>query len=275
LEQTVPASVSLLGAGWLGLPLGRFLLERGFSVLGSTTRTERLEEIRRAGIRPYLLELGELKPDDKAYADFFRSGIVVLTLPPGRKREDVEQRYPAQVATVLEAAVRGGVRRLLFTSSTGVYGNTNDWVRESDPANPTRAGGRALLAAEGVIRSQSELPATILRLAGLVGGDRQPGGFLAGRKDLPNGDAPVNLVHRDDCIRIIYEIIRQERWGEVYNVCADAHPKKRAFYPQQARALGLEPPTFQPGGPANYKIVSNEKVKRDLGYSFLYSNWGD
>jgi hypothetical protein len=38
--------------------------------------------------------------------------------------------------------------------------------------------------------------------------------------------APVNLIHRDDCIGIINAIIEQNVWAEVFNGCADTHPFK-------------------------------------------------
>lgn len=262
-------TVSILGAGWLGLPLGRYLVEKGYAVKGSTTRAERLAELEAAGLQPFLLRVGE-QIEGEWLESFFASDILILNIPPGRRREDVAAEHPREVRRVYELAVAGGVQHLLFISSTGVYGDLNRVVTEADAPDPDRASGRALAAIETFLRRQTAIEPTILRLAGLVGGERKAGRFLAGKRDLPGGDAPVNLVHLDDCIGVIYEIIRQEKWGEIYNVCADEHPPKRSFYPAQAEREGLEPPTFRDDGKAPFKIISNEKVKVELGYAFRH-----
>ena len=49
--------ISILGCGWLGLPLAKALLEKGFSVNGSTTSTEKLSILENAGISPFLISL--------------------------------------------------------------------------------------------------------------------------------------------------------------------------------------------------------------------------
>jgi nucleoside-diphosphate-sugar epimerase len=111
---------------------------------------------------------------------------------------------------------------------------------------------------------------TVLRMAGLVGGSRKPGRFLAGKKDIPNGEAPVNLVHLDDCIGLIQSLIKQEAFGHTLNVVADGHPTRAAFYTAQAEKEGLEPPTFKGNKELAYKIISNEQAKALLAYTFQH-----
>jgi UDP-glucose 6-dehydrogenase len=48
--------ISIVGCGWLGLPLGAKLVKNGHRVFGSTTSEEKIEEIKAAGIAPYLLK---------------------------------------------------------------------------------------------------------------------------------------------------------------------------------------------------------------------------
>ena len=105
-------------------------------------------------------------------------------------------------------------------------------------------------------------------MSGLVGGDRKAGRFFAGKRDVPEGNAPVNLVHLDDCIGVVEAQIQQAAWGKLYNVCADDHPRKADYYTAQAIAEGFDPPTFLPDETPRYKVVSNEKVRGELGYVF-------
>ena len=79
----------------------------------------------------------------------------------------------------------------------------------------------------------------------------------------------MNMVWRTDCIQLIYELIRQDIWGETFNICADEHPLKKDFYVRKAIEEGFEPPVFSEDTEANFKIISNEKVKRVLGFEFL------
>jgi nucleoside-diphosphate-sugar epimerase len=143
-------------------------------------------------------------------------------------------------------------------------------VAEEDNPEPERASGKALVVCEKFLKEQKDLNTTILRLAGLVGGDRKAGRFLAGKKDLSNAKAPVNLIHRDDCIQIISQILQQNKWGLTLNAAADEHPEKANFYKAQTEKLGLEPPTFQEQNKPSYKIVSNQKLKQVLNYTFLH-----
>lgn len=262
-------TISILGAGWLGLPFGKKLVELGHSVKGSTTTPDKLASIKAAGIQPFLLkaesELAGINIDD-----FFNCDLLLLNIPPKRGNPNVEQDYPEQVASILQQAIFNGVAKCIFISSTSVYGNENHVAREQDALYPASGSGRALVETEKMVREAFPDSATILRMAGLTGPGRQIGRFLAGRQNLSNGKAPVNLVHLDDCIGVMLTIIEQDKFGKTYNVCADEHPLKEEIYPAQARKLGLDPPTFAADSAPAYKIISNEQVKEELGYSFQH-----
>ena len=58
--KKVMTNISILGCGWLGVPLAKALLEKGFSVNGSTTSTEKISTLENAEISPFLIELGEV-----------------------------------------------------------------------------------------------------------------------------------------------------------------------------------------------------------------------
>ena len=51
--------ISILGCGWLGFPLAKALLSKGFSVKGSTTSIEKLAVLENVGIVPFLIALSE------------------------------------------------------------------------------------------------------------------------------------------------------------------------------------------------------------------------
>ena len=266
----MPYTISILGCGWLGLPLGKALARSGYAVKGSTTSPDKLELIKAAGIKPFLLTVeDEVQAAEKTA--FFNADLLILNIPPGGRRDPaVEENHPRKVKAVLNEISLSPVRQLLFISSTGVYGNENGTVNEETPSAPSTASGKALDIIERFLGLQQSLDITVLRLGGLIGGERKPGRFLAGKKEVANGEAPVNLVHRDDCIGVIEAVIKQNAWGHTFNVVADKHPTRAAFYTTQAEKEGLEPPTFVANDNLSYKIVSNEKVKAVLNYTFQW-----
>lgn len=265
-------TISILGCGWLGFPLAKKLVENGHIVKGSTTSPQKLAFLHKHKIDPYLIEVQKkIKGNNLPY--FFSSGILVLNIPPGRKRKDVARSHPQQVAAIIESALLNGAKKILFISSTSVYGNVNRVVTEADEPRPETASAEALVKAEGMLMRQEDLEVTIVRFGGLVGEDRKAGRFLAGKKDLKNGDAPINMIDQADCVAILTQIIEQDIWGEIFNACADEHPTKKAFYTAQAKKQGFELPTFSTTeNLVGYKEVSNYKLKQRLSYDFLKPN---
>lgn len=263
--------ISILGCGWLGFPLGQYLAVRGYTVKGSTTTPAKLDTLHQHKIIPFLIEVGKMVKGNNLPL-FFQSEILVLNIPPGRRRKDVGRSYPRRITAILEKAEQYGIQKILFISSTSVYGNVNRIVTEADEPQPETESGKAIVTVEELLQANKGFETTILRMGGLVGGNRQAGRFLAGKKGLKNANAPVNLIHQQDCIRIITAIIEQECWGEIFNACTDDHPSKREFYTFQAKKQGLEPPEFLNEIEMSFKEVSNYKLKRTLNYEFLNPN---
>lgn len=259
-------TISILGVGWLGFPLAEFLLEKGYTVKGSTTSEHKIHKMLEVGIKPYLIDLQD-RIIGIEVEDFFEADILIITIPPKR---DIE-KYIMQMEMIAESIQSSVVQKIIYTSSTGVYGNSKGITTEETPLSPEKVSSKAVVQAEQILKNTKK-DLTICRLVGLYGGKRQAGRFLAGRKDLPSGNAPVNLVHQEDCIHVITQIIEQDKWNEVFNVCSDNHPPRKIFYPLQAQRLDLKEPVFAlDDKPSSaYKTISNEKVKSSLGYTFKH-----
>ncbi len=220
------------------------------------------------GIEPFRIRL---TPDleGAGLVDFFDSEVLLLNFPPGRKRPDVEAFMERAMDGLLAAIQDGRVCFVVFASSTSVY--SSGTVREEDAGRPPpdTASGRALLAAEMALRQLSTIQTTVLRYGGLYGYERKPGLFLTGGI-VQGGTRPVNLVHRDDAVDVTVRVIAQNVCGEVFNVCADKHPTRAAFYVQAAKWLGRSAPTFGPDYSLPAKIVLNGKLRRTLPYTFRH-----
>ncbi|MGI4739899.1 MAG: hypothetical protein ACRYG7_32420 [Janthinobacterium lividum] len=268
---TTGSTVAVLGCGWLGLPLAQALQAQGHRVLGTTTTPEQLPVLKAAGIEPHLLQLGpDFSAADEARltALLSQATTLVLNVPP---RAAIAGGYPQLLRPVHRAVAAARLKAVLFVSTTGVYPEEPQLMREQD-AISTRDAASDVLRTEGhFVPRYGQWQSTVVRLGGLIGPGRAPGRFLAGRQNLTLGDAPVNLLHLADAVGVLNTIITRGIWGYTLNVCAQSHPARREFYPAAAAYLGLEPPTFRPefgGG----KTIDSSLLRSVVPYQFQYDD---
>ncbi|AWL10889.1 Protein YeeZ [Saliniradius amylolyticus] len=251
---------ALIGCGWLGLPLAESWLRQGHHVIGTTRSQDKADQLATLGIQPQLFALGERLPPVVAKAD-----AVVLNIPPGRKNlkpESFRQNIEALLAQVSSQT------KLLFISTSSVFGQHQSEVDEASATEPDTPSGELHCQLEAHLHSHFGTRASVLRLAGLIGGDRHPVKMLAGRK-LDNGQRPVNLIHRDDVINAINAIVRLNHWGYTLHLAANDHPSRDTFYTWAAKQAGLALPSFtRDEGPA--KIIHSQQTQKRLGLTLAY-----
>ena len=259
-------TVSILGCGWLGVPLGKHLIDKGFSVKGSVTSQEKFGQLSDAGISPHQIVLN----DSKAKVDditFFEADVLIISISPLRI-EGIEQFFPTQIRQLIPFILKSGVRKVIFISSTSVYPENFQTASENDVLFPDKESGKACLLAENLLNDQSDFKTTVLRFGGLIGADRNPARFLP--KSIRSvANIPVNLIHQDDCIGIISAILDHDLWGETLNACCPEHPLKKDFYGKAAQISGLPKPLISDQKVA-HKIVDSSKLIRLLDYKFKY-----
>jgi nucleoside-diphosphate-sugar epimerase len=260
--------ISILGCGWLGLPLAKSLLQNGFSIKGSTTSLEKISPLQSAGITPFLVRLEE-QQISASVADFLADSLILIINIPPKLRGASSENFVAKITTLLPFIENSTIEKVLFVSSTSVFGDDNDLVTEDSPLNPDTEGGRQLAIVENVLQKNRHFQTTILRFGGLIGEDRNPVRFLSGRENIENPNAPINLIHQDDCIGIIEKIIALNSWGETYNAVAPFHQTRQEYYTQKATELNLALPKFAALNTIVGKTILNNKVIEVLDYSFI------
>ncbi|WP_205504436.1 SDR family oxidoreductase [Rufibacter psychrotolerans] len=261
-------TISVMGCGWLGLPLAEELVKRGYRVKGSTTTAEKLPLLAAKGIEPFLVQFPE-NSSKSQLREFLEADVLLFNIPPSRSTTD-QSTYEQLLQAVLERCSPQG-RAVLFVSSTSVYPDLNRGVTEAD-AVPSPNASSLMLRCEFLVQQAMPGRATVVRFGGLMGGQRHPGRFLAGKTAVPQPDGPVNMIHLTDCVQLLAEMIRQEKWGYVFNACAPEHPTRQAFYTQASQLLGLVPPKFTQSSEPKFKRISSERVQQELSYTFLYPN---
>lgn len=264
--------ISILGCGWLGLPLAKKLIEKGNSVKGSTTSENKLSILENVGIKPFIVLLSEVEGISENVNDFLnKSEILIIDIPPklrGENPDSEKKIFVEKIKNFIPFIENSSVKKVLFVSSTSVYGDNNELITEETVPNPETESGKQLLLVETILQKNKNFETTILRFGGLIGEDRQPVKFLAGKENLENPDAPVNLIHLNDCIGIIEEIINKSKWNEVFNAVAPFHPTREAYYTQKAKELNLILPKFSAEKSNIKKIISSEKIETVLNYKF-------
>lgn len=263
--------ISILGCGWLGLPLAKALLGNDFSVKGSTTSVEKLSVLENLGIQPFLVVLSEDKTEENLTGFLENSKILIIDVPP-KLRGTEKENFVSKIKNVIPFIEKSSVENVLFISSTSVYGEDNLIVTEETELNPDTESGRQLVQAEQLLQSNPNFKTTILRFGGLIGEGRHPIHFLAGRKNLDNPDAPINLIHQKDCIGIILKIMELNSWNETFNAAAPSHPSRKNYYTQKAIDFNLALPEFNSENLTFGKTILSSKVENVLGYTFTKPN---
>lgn len=258
--------VGIIGCGGVGWPLAKQLVQGGYSVVGTTTREARLASLDELGVASVLLDL---RTHEGALPALLQSiDIAVVTLPPSRIEQGMRD-YPEQLRYLDQQFEANNVSAVLFTSSTDIYPQNGEWVTEEDAAMITpRFTSTPVLALEQIFSHNPAYQATHVRFAGLMGEGYSEGAWVAGR-EIKGADDRINMVHKDDCVAIMQRIIQRAIWNECFNVVADEHPTKAEFYNRLCDLRGLQRPVFVEGESA-YRLVSNEKVKRMLGHTFIH-----
>jgi nucleoside-diphosphate-sugar epimerase len=265
--------ISIMGCGWLGQPLARQLLRDGHNIVATCRADAKQKQLQQLGFSTQLYNLGDSVNTD-AIKSVLQCDLLILNIPPGGKQIQ-PTFFTKQMCDLVKQAKMVGTKRLLFISTTAVYGEAQGEMHEQSPCTPTTQSAQAHLKIEQQVLASFAHDACILRLAGLVGHDRHPAKHLAAKTNLNNALQPVNLIHQQDVIAAIKLIIEFEHFGHIFHLSAHEHPSREDYYQWACNKLGLLPPTFidseedSPGKKINAKWTC-DTLRLDLSYPSPY-----
>ena len=247
-------NISILGCGWLGRSLAISLLDEGYVVKGSTTREERLELLEINNIDAFKIDITSFEEFD----DFLNVDILIIAITS----KDLDGFH-----NLISQIQESSIQKVIFISSTSVYGRRNKVMTEEDEVLKT-----PLLEIENLFRENPFFETTIIRFAGLFGDERHPSNWFKNGQKIPQPKGFVNMIHKEDCIEIIHEIIDQNCWNQTFNACSNHHPTRREFYTIAKVSNDLEVPEFVENEVYEWKIISSKKVQNVLGHIFIHDN---
>jgi len=275
--------VAILGCGYVGIALGRQLTPN-HDVVGVRRSEAGIEAIEDAGFEAVQADVTD---DDSLSAVPDADWVVFAASSGGRGADVAREVYVEGLRTAIDHfwSREDAPDRLVYTSSTGVYGDHDgEWVDEETPLGPQTEKTEVLAEAERVAR---ERPAeygghgTVARYAGLYGPDRyRLDRYLEG----PVTAGYLNMVHRDDAAGAVRYLLEGDHRDEVVLVVDDEPVEKWAFADWLAEQAGVSFPPKQTteerladpelSETAKRRIqtskrCSNERL-RELGYEFVY-----
>ncbi|WP_136715807.1 SDR family oxidoreductase [Halorientalis salina] len=235
--------VAILGCGYVGLELGRQLAD-DHEVVGVRRSQDGLDAIESAGfesVQADITEATELASVPDADA------VVFAASSGGRGAEAAREVYVEGLRTAIEqfGGREDSPDRLVYTSSTGVYGDHGgDWVDEETPLDPTTEKTRVLAEAERVaheVAADYGIDGTVARFAGLYGPDRYR---LTRYVDGPVTEGFLNMIHRDDAAGAVRYLLAEDLARDEAVLVVDDEPvSKWAFADWLAEQCGVpEPP---------------------------------
>ncbi len=261
--------ISIIGCGWLGLPLAKNLIDNGYKIKGSTTSTEKLSQLKNTAIEGYTIQLNENGTTGKIDAFLDASETIIINIPPGLRRQP-DKDHVKEIEHLMHAITRHKIKNVLYVSSTSVFKNEEHFpvIKNNTKPNAISNSALQLIAIEKMLKANDNFNTTILRFGGLIDSERHPGKVLSGRKNISDPDAPINLIHKEDCIEIISTILQQNYWNTAINASYPFHPKKSDYYISYSKTHGLDLPEFNLNEKSKGKIIDSSELLQQLKYRF-------
>lgn len=254
----------IAGCGDLGVRLARRLDRQAWAVHGLRRNPQHLP----ANIAPISADL--LDPGSLTGMDTHWDAIVYQATPDARTPEAYRNAYLQGLENLTGCCE---AKRLIFVSSTAVYGQTQgEWVDEQTPTEPEAFSGQILLEAESVASRAGGLS---VRFSGIYGPGRD---FLI--RLLQSGRAKcrtqppqwTNRIHSEDCAGTLAHLLELDHPAPVY--CAtDSRPAPRCeVLDWLAGQLDIQPPKRESAASDQGKRVSN-RLLLNSGFSFQYPDY--
>jgi nucleoside-diphosphate-sugar epimerase len=264
----------VIGCGYLGSRVASLWLAQGHRVRALTRG--RADQLRGLGVEPVTGDVR--RPRDMLALEPADTVLYAVAPERGGGNSTAEEVWLEGLVNLL-CVVRGwpAPPRLLFISSTGIYGQTDgEEVDETSPTEPADESGRVILKAERLLR-EGLADAVVLRFAGIYGPGRliRSQSLLKGELIPADPDGWLNLIHIQDGAAAVVAAGERARPAATYNV-ADGHPvRRRDFYARLAESLGAPPPRFAPPaqGDATNRRVNNRKMHTELGVALRYPSY--
>jgi nucleoside-diphosphate-sugar epimerase len=207
------------------------------------------------------------------------AALLHMINPVPSLKEKYKQVNVRGTATVVEAAIQAGLKRILFFSTIAVYANSNGKIiTEDSPTHPETFYAQTKLAAERIVLEAKATDGrpigTVLRL-GAVYGSRIKGNYqrlvqsLARGRFIPIGDGcnRRTLIYDEDVAQAsVLATQHPSAAGRIFNLSDGQFHRMTEIVATICKALGRKPPgMLLPVGPVRFVARMVEGVAHLIG----------
>ncbi|SFC20643.1 NAD(P)-binding domain-containing protein [Kaistella jeonii] len=237
--------IAIIGCGWVGKRLAKYLTEKNYEVIATTTSEEKIASLKDVASEVHVLDFNTTEN-----FDFLNDvDVAIFSMPISRDGwlegfKNLEIKFP---------------KTILF-SSTGIYPTENRTFTEKD-TDHLRSD---ILTAENLVREKFP-QTTILRFGGLMGDERALSKMFKNR--IPeNPQKKANYIHYEDILAVVELVINSEIKSEIYNIVAPEHPSI-------AEILNIKTGENTDLSTENkQRIISSAHFVQDFNYTFIHPN---
>tara|TARA_B100000989_G_scaffold281728_1_gene246193 strand:+ start:439 stop:1233 length:795 start_codon:yes stop_codon:yes gene_type:complete len=259
-------SVGVLGCGWLGISLAKKFKKLNYQVLGSKTSLKGLSEIEKFGIEAYIVVLKNDKSE--GILPFIKNiETLIISVPPQKKSFD--SNFTVKIQTLINSIKSSSLKKILFLSSTSVYGSKGGVFDETKKCLPNSRTAQELYDCEKLIKGLA-IPTVIVRLGGLIGEDRNPIYHLQ-NKIIKNPNGRINFIHRDDAVNGISTLVTNKKINGLFNLVSPHHPTRKSYYKYVSKKYNLKDPKFE-NGEKVMRIINGDKITRVTKFNYSVDN---
>ncbi len=269
------------GAGFTGSHTCEYFQKQGWITEGTTRDLNKIAKSK--------INLIHYNPDSEIInlgKSILNSNILLVSIAPGDQGDKVLASNYKEVSLALKKSVK----RVIYLSTTAVYGDANGAVVDEGYAlNPQSDRARKRIFAE---RQWTDLckkygvRINILRLSGIYGvGRNQIRNLINGKaKRIIKKGHIFNRVHVGDIARIIYNLSISDIESDIFNVSDDMPAPPQDVVEFASNLLNIKPPEAVPFDDANLsemarsfysetKFIENAKIKEKLMLQLEYPNY--
>ena len=259
-------TIGVLGCGWLGTALCNNIKKQNWQVRGSRRSEIGILKLKESGIDAYQIEVSKSNMTGSIKPFFKEMETLIISIPPDRKENDFSQIIK-QLLLILKTT---SVKKIIFLSSTSVYGNTEGFFNEKSTTKPKKISSKAILETEKLI-SNYFIPSIIIRLGGLIGFDRNPIFQLQERK-ISNPNGRINFIHQKDAIEGIMTLLSYTELEGIYNLVSPHHPIRESYYKKMALKYKLPKPKFEKDTDPIVRVVNGDKISNETSFKYSVVN---
>ena len=136
--------ISVIGCGWLGLPLATNLVNEGFIVKGSTTSKKKLDLIKSREIDAYIVNLSASHISGNLSDFLANSDTIIINVPPGL-RKNPSKNHVAEIKHLVLAIEKQTIKNVLYISSTSVFKDEFHFPEITDSTVPNATASNSKL----------------------------------------------------------------------------------------------------------------------------------